>query len=67
MDNLRLLSSALSRCYALRLENERLKSRIAMLESEVRTLRSVPPPYSDGETFNFICIAFRIRSQYKKS
>jgi len=45
---LAMLSSALSRCYNLRVENERLKRRIAELEAELRICRPRLPTYEEA-------------------
>jgi len=36
--NLRMLSAALTRCYHLRLENQALRNRVAILERQIRDL-----------------------------
>jgi len=36
--NLRMLSAALTRCYHLRLENQALQNRVAILERQIRDL-----------------------------
>jgi len=53
---LAMLSSALSRCYNLRVENERLRRRIAELEAELRN-RPRLPTYEEATSGETIIIS----------